>query len=46
MGRIGDIDRRACRAHGKEHFSAAAMADGYERVYHALRGRDRLRAVT
>jgi len=36
VGRIGSIDRRACRARGEEHFSAAAMADGYERVYRGL----------
>ena len=38
VGRIGDIDRRACRAHVEEHFSAATMADGYERVYRTLAG--------
>jgi len=36
VGRIGTIDRRACRAHVEEHFSASAMADGYERVYRML----------
>jgi len=36
MGRIGMIDRRACRTHAEEHFSAEAMADGYERVYRTL----------
>ncbi len=36
VGRIGAIDRRACRAHAEEHFSAEAMADGYERVYRTL----------
>ncbi len=46
VARIPEIDRRACRAHVEEHFSAAAMADGYERVYRTLRGRERPRAVT
>jgi glycosyltransferase involved in cell wall biosynthesis len=36
VGRIGTINRRACRAHVEEHFSASAMADGYERVYRML----------
>jgi len=31
--RVGEIDRRACREHVERHFSPAAMADGYERVY-------------
>ncbi len=34
VARIPAIDRAACRAHVEAHFSAAAMADGYERVYH------------
>ncbi len=38
--RIGEIDRRACRAHVERHFSAAAMADGYERVYQVLTDRE------
>ena len=28
--RIGDLDRRACRAHVERHFSLEAMADGYQ----------------
>jgi len=36
VGRIGEIDRRTCRRHVEEHFSAATMADGYERVYGTL----------
>jgi glycosyltransferase involved in cell wall biosynthesis len=36
VARIPTIDRRACRAHVEAHFSAAAMADGYERVYRTL----------
>lgn len=31
--RIREIDRRACRAHVEQMFSARAMADGYERAY-------------
>jgi glycosyltransferase involved in cell wall biosynthesis len=31
--RIGEIDRRACRAHVERLFSPSVMADGYERVY-------------
>jgi glycosyltransferase involved in cell wall biosynthesis len=31
--RIGEIDRRACRAHVEKNFSPTAMADGYERAY-------------
>jgi glycosyltransferase involved in cell wall biosynthesis len=34
--RIPSINRRACREHVEQHFSAAAMAEGYERVYHML----------
>jgi len=38
VGRIGEIDRRACRERVERHFSAEAMADGYERVYRAFTG--------
>jgi len=34
--RIPAIDRRDCRAHMEAHFSVAAMANSYERVYHML----------
>lgn len=34
--RIRGIDRAACRAHVERHFSAPAMAAGYERVYQQL----------
>jgi glycosyltransferase involved in cell wall biosynthesis len=34
--RVALIDRAACRAHVEQHFSVAAMADGYERVYAAM----------
>lgn len=36
VGLVERLDRAACRAHVERHFSAAAMADGYERVYRAL----------
>src|SRR3954471_1465316 len=34
--RIGELDRTACRRRVERLYSAAAMADGYERVYAAL----------
>lgn len=34
--RIPTIDRRVCRDWVEEHFSPAAMADGYERIYAEL----------
>src|SRR3989344_8103338 len=36
MRRIGEIDRRACRAHVREHFSVDTMTEGYIRVYEKL----------
>jgi glycosyltransferase involved in cell wall biosynthesis len=43
VGRIGEIDRRACRRHVAERFSADAMTAGYERlVRRELAGRGRL----
>jgi hypothetical protein len=30
-GRVGDLDRAACRAAAKQRFSASAITDGYER---------------
>jgi glycosyltransferase involved in cell wall biosynthesis len=33
IGRIGELDPRAARAHVEERFSAAAMVAGYERAY-------------
>ena len=33
VGRIGEIDRAACRERVERLFSPAAMADGYERAY-------------
>jgi glycosyltransferase involved in cell wall biosynthesis len=34
--RVGELDRRACRARVEALFSPAAMADGYEGVYDAI----------
>jgi glycosyltransferase involved in cell wall biosynthesis len=31
--RLGQLDRRACRAEAERRFSSAAMAEGYEQVY-------------
>jgi len=31
--RIGEIDRKVCRAHVEKHFSLAAMTSGYEHIY-------------
>ncbi len=36
VGRLDEIDRRACRDAAEEHFSPRAMADAYERVYASL----------
>ncbi|MDP3057540.1 MAG: glycosyltransferase family 4 protein [bacterium] len=33
VGKIGKIDRAFCQKHAVQHFSAKAMAEGYERVY-------------
>ena len=33
---IGQIDRKACRAHALENFNVAKMADAYEAVYKQL----------
>lgn len=33
VGRIGEIDRAACRRHVEEHFIVEKMVEGYERVY-------------
>ncbi len=34
--RVDQLDRHACRARVEDHFSAAAMTNGYEAVYRAL----------
>jgi glycosyltransferase involved in cell wall biosynthesis len=36
VDRLGDLDRARCRAAAERRFSAAAMADRYERVYAQL----------
>lgn len=33
VGRIGEIDRRACRKHVEENFTIGKMVDRYEKVY-------------
>jgi Glycosyl transferases group 1 len=44
IGRLGELDRAACRAAAEGRFSPQAMADRYERVYARLLGQ-RLGAV-
>jgi glycosyltransferase involved in cell wall biosynthesis len=36
IGRVGQLDRAAVRAHALDFFSAARMTDGYERIYRQL----------
>jgi glycosyltransferase involved in cell wall biosynthesis len=38
VGRLGEIDRHTCRAGVEQRFSAASMAEGYERTFAALLG--------
>jgi hypothetical protein len=33
LGRISEIDRRACRDRVRQYFSIDTMVEGYERVY-------------
>jgi glycosyltransferase involved in cell wall biosynthesis len=33
LGRLAEIDRRACRHRVEQHFSIATMIAGYEHVY-------------
>lgn len=40
VGRLGEIDPRACRANVAARFSAPVMASGYVRVYRRLIGQD------
>jgi glycosyltransferase involved in cell wall biosynthesis len=40
IGRIGDIDRRACRAAAEERFSVQRMAREYQAVYRGILGGD------
>ena len=45
LGRISEIDRRACRSRVQRYFSVDAMVEGYERVYSTifdLEGKKRL----
>jgi glycosyltransferase involved in cell wall biosynthesis len=43
--RVATLDRAACRRHVEHHFSPAAMADGYEAVYHRVLEREAPAAV-
>src|SRR5271157_2450089 len=36
LGRISEIDRRACRSRIREYFSIDTMVEGYERVYSTI----------
>lgn len=36
IARLGEIDRRACRAHVEQNFSVKSMVDGYEAVYQKI----------
>src|SRR5579864_5574089 len=36
LGRIPEIDRRACRGRVQQHFSIDTMVEGYERVYSTI----------
>ncbi len=36
VGRVGGLDRRACRRRVEEHFSAERNAEGYERLFQSL----------
>jgi glycosyltransferase involved in cell wall biosynthesis len=36
LGRIPEIDRRACRSRVRQHFSIDTMVEGYERVYSTI----------
>lgn len=38
IGRVGEIDRAACRRHVAERFTIERMADKYEALYHRLLG--------
>ncbi|MFQ5946117.1 MAG: glycosyltransferase family 4 protein, partial [Anaerolineae bacterium] len=38
VGRIPEIDRKACRSHVQERFTDSVMAENYESVYARLRG--------
>jgi glycosyltransferase involved in cell wall biosynthesis len=36
IGRVGEIDRKRCRQHVEQHFSAETMTSGYEMIYERL----------
>jgi glycosyltransferase involved in cell wall biosynthesis len=36
LGRVSEIDRRACRGRVEQHFSIETMVEGYERVYSTI----------
>ena len=36
LGRLGDLDRRTCRARAEQRFSAERMTDDYLRLYEAI----------
>ena len=36
LGRISEIDRRACRSRVRQYFSIDTMVEGYERVYSTI----------
>jgi glycosyltransferase involved in cell wall biosynthesis len=38
LGRISEIDRRACRSRVRQHFSIDTMVEAYERVYSMIFG--------
>ena len=38
IGRLGEIDRAACRRHVAERFSSAQMVTGYEHCYNSILG--------
>jgi glycosyltransferase involved in cell wall biosynthesis len=40
VGRIGELDRKAARAHVERHFSAERMVDEYLQLYRRLLGQD------
>jgi glycosyltransferase involved in cell wall biosynthesis len=42
VGRIGSLDRRACRRHVAAHFTAERMVEDYLEIYRAVLARKRL----
>jgi glycosyltransferase involved in cell wall biosynthesis len=36
VGRVSEIDRRACRSRVQQRFSIETMVEGYERVYSTI----------